>query len=279
MSDSDDWAIARSPGPARDEDSEQQSCFDWDSDSSLGTPRGDEEGAADGALVPLEADGAFVPCATPPRPEPKARVKWTIKLPAPRHRSRCEEIMAASRMRENRAKQLRERDAQRTKGLATSMNQALARLRARGVLHDHGRATAVQIKTDGGIALSIDSARRKVVAPESLIACAFSEIRGRNDCARAFSIPKKTVSTLRYVIAHVVEDNEAAFMRDLAAAFRGALPPEIFCSSLSADSTKEKLELPLHPDILSHVSRSSWNVCVSMQKFSWQWPDQDTTTH
>ena len=62
---------------------------------------------------------------------------------------------------------------------------------------------------------------------------------------------------MRYVVAEVTEENERMSMRNLTADFRAESPPDIFCSSLSADSTKERLELPLHPEILSHVSRSA----------------------
>ena len=115
------------------------------------------------------------------------------------------------------------------------MNRALMRLRARGLLLDHGTTAAT---TKGGVLVCFDAFKSKVVAPKSLFACAFSQIQGRNDCSRAFGIQNTSVSMLRYVVAEVTEENERLFMRKLAADFRADFCPVIFCSSMSADSTK-----------------------------------------
>lgn len=91
-----------------------------------------------------------------------------------------------------------------------------------------------------------------------MLACAYANIRGRNDYGRAFKMEPKSVGQSRYVIAHVVESNETEFVRRLSSSFRSGVAPSIFVSSMASDSTMERFELPLHPVMLSHITRSAW---------------------
>ena len=54
---------------------------------------------------------------------------------------------------------------------------------------------------------------------------------------------------------------------------------EVFVSSMAFDSTKERLNIPLHEGMAREITRSSWNVFVSYQGQSWSRSDDDAWYH
>ena len=245
-----------------------------DSDDDWAVPRSVEELAAPEARPcdALAIAGSDVPPAAP-----KKKANWKLKIPAPSKWTPADKPMwgalAAARMRESRALQLKDAVKQEGADQRKHMQVQLAMLRSRGLLMDHG---CIEVKAvEGKIAIMDEGVRKKIVAPESMLAIGFSDIRTKADLSRAFKLPPATIQRLRFVVAECTLQAELVWMRTLRTHLDSKQPPRlaVFCCSMAADSTKEQLALPMHPGIASHLTRSKWHVLVSQQRFAFVMAD------
>lgn len=224
--------------------------------------------AAAAPAEPAPAEGVLaVAPARAHGPSSAPLVKWTIRIPAPKRRTRHEQFLAAARMREHRAKQLHLKKSNR---VADTLNSALDKLRASGRLLDH----QICVSMKGG-ALSLEGVagcRRRRLSYDLACGIAFNTITRRNDLSQIYKISPKSVARLRNVVAHVTWRSDRTILRSIADSFRHT-PPLIFVSGVYADSTKEALNIPVQtmlPTFSLHAAtKSSWNVLVSSQRFAW----------
>ena len=223
-----------------------------------------ERGAPAAAAIVRRRSAADMVLARHGRVPAIRKSRWLTWIPTPKRRTRDEELLAASRMRDHKALRYH-RDRKVT--CEKKIQEALAKLRRLGMLRD-GCKTKISIARSF-FTIAVPSRRTAQIPFECMAQCAFSCIQRRSDCARAFSIDPASVSRLRILVAKCGLDGDKVFMEDQAKKFADA-PPELFCSGFSADCTIERLNLPfLGLEELRHITRSSWHVMVTLQRFCW----------
>ena len=137
------------------------------------------------------------------------RSRWTVALPAPKKRSRDEEIIAAARMRES--KQRRVLAVHKNISMKT-LQHALGSLRLAGLLRDGGRTKCSTLRSK--VAVIALPEKRSIVLPFTAIRhVGLSTINKQNDVARAFRLDKRTVRKCRALCAYVKEHADVGTLR------------------------------------------------------------------
>ena len=225
--------------------------------------------AADGASDsgPSDAGGAVAlvePADPLRRQRPTYKSTWTEFIPTPKKRSRSDECLAASRMRDALAVR---RSADSKDRIGDSFNDALVKLRAAGVLRDHGRTSVVR-RGDGDVVIVAGNTRTRVPF-ETMLCVAYSKVKRVNDLCRSFGLHRDTISRVRVMTAHCSGEGDAEVLLSISSEF-GERRPRAFSAMIMGDCTSHSLNLPMagleqHP----HLTSSSWHVMSSMHRFSW----------
>jgi hypothetical protein len=227
-------------------DSGSESPIDWGGFATRrhGAPRSPSPDQAAAAV------GPELQVAVPdPRPH-------RLALPHPSKRSRVEHELAASWMRERRAR-LR---AQRVKEEATTaLAQAADAITQHGILGANQALKVVGIKLVSTAAHG-QGTRRYTFA--TMCRMSFSALVRQNDIARVWGCSAAWVSRVRSAVAsgflHVQAEKLLAIRQECESE-----PTSFFVASLAFDETTETMLLPLHPTLAPHQTRSSWHVLVA----------------
>jgi hypothetical protein len=245
---------------------------DWDDgvlpDVLLEEDRGDDHDQQLVVPLPMPAH-AEQQLAVPVRP----KSKWSVAIPGNVHtRTEHEKCLAASRMRDAKAAKAAR---QLKKFNVELIDSSFAKLREAGLLRDGGKLSAKQIVT--GIPFEIDGASRPSVLPFlAMQHIAYSKISSRNNVSLAFSVNPKTVVKVRNLVAASHLHGDEMFLRALGQQFK-LKPPVAFTSSMSSDCASEVLNLPMlgMEGAPSAITRSSWHVLVSTNRFAWTGASED----
>jgi hypothetical protein len=196
---------------------------------------------------------------------PAARLGWLVRIaPASNH------LLAAARMREARARQLALKSAAAS---ADGMNKALGLMRSTGLLLDT-KVRATLAKGGKILLQGLSKTCNRSISHRAACSIAFHSITRRGDLARIYRVAPATVTRVRCVVAHITWRCDAALHAGISALF-GRQAPLVFVSGTYCDGTKEKLLMPMRSStgskalLLPSVTKSSWNVLVSSQRFAW----------
>ena len=212
--------------------------------------------APESALVPVEPAGVIVPAPRDAR-RPAKKPRWHLRIPTPSRRDEKDGFLAACRMREARAAYAKAKVVQQA---CDDVNERLEK---------HGRLGLLAQVKDGKIVL-VGPARKSYAF---IIDVACSSLKGRNATASMFNVDGRTVGRYQELTAGCLQKSDEMFLTLMRDSFRTS-PPVSFVGSLSADCTKEALQLPilgLDGLNLHSLGRSSWNVLVSMVTFCWRY--------
>ena len=202
------------------------------------------------------------------KPRAVRQSRWRVKLPPPKQRNFEQHCLVAARMRDAKA---RNRSSNTKARDATLFKRTLQKLRKAGLLRDGGKSRVALSRTNGlSIVIAGGSSASHRLPMEAMQHLAFSDIKRRNDCARACGVDEKTVTKVKNLVAATGRKADDAFMSNLADSYDEEAP-EIFVAGIMGDATSEQLLLPMiGTEEHQHVTRSSWHVQVSQHRFAWQ---------
>ena len=244
---------------------------DWDDI----LPGADNDNSDDGgavAVAPIRQHAdqmqLAIICPTPTKFSVRVQPsKWKVEIPAPLDRTRTEECLAASRMRDAKARVRRSVEKEKNAKLISS---ALSKLRQSGMLKDHNK-TRLAIRKDGLLTLTLPDTVTTKLPYQAVQFIAYSKLKSQAVVAIAFGLKTKTVRKLRKLVAHVAEETDDKHRYRQADRFKIA-PPQVFVSTMSYDATSDEFILPMlgfEEAQLRQLCRSQWHILVSIQGFSW----------
>jgi len=147
-------------------------------------------------------------------------------------------------------------------------------MRSTGLLLDT-RLQATLAKGGKLVLRGLNKASSRAISHRAACSIAFHSITRRGDLARIYRVAPVTVTRLRCVVAHITWRCDAALHAGISVVF-GRQAPLVFVSGTYCDATKEKLQMSMHNSttssqklLLPSVTKSSWNVLVSSQRFAW----------
>ena len=132
-----------------------------------------------------------------------------------------------------------------------------------------GRARAV-VRADAVRFKCLPDAGVRRLPIRAILDVAFPSISMRNAVARALCMRPQIVTECWCAVATAlvaVYINRINGLRGLVEAKQINL--HIFGSALGFDKAKQCLALPLHPDLPTPITRSSWDVLNGIQRFTW----------
>jgi hypothetical protein len=201
-----------------------------------------------------------------------AKSQWTVQIPStPSKRSFEQSCLAASRMRDSRARIRNAATKQHTKEM---LLEAFDRLRSIGLLND-GCRTKVKLCRNDVLTIALPSNRGYPLPFRAMQAVAYSDVIRRNDAARVYGMDPTTVTRMRNLVAHVQTVGDNGYMDCLGETWKRKAPLVLVCG-MAADCTKHTFDLQMVGlDGEVHSTNSSWNVMVSTHRFAWVEDDGD----
>ena len=158
------------------------------------------------------------------------------------------------------------------------MNAAFAKMRSLGILRDRGKARVRASRCSSGCLVLALPSKAGVLPFEVFQEVAYSDVVRQSDLARAYSLKPSTVRLMQLVVASVANRCDRQFMSAMLQKFRDD-PPQTFVSSMSSDATKEEVALEMVNLKGEKAStRTSWNVMVSQNAFTWMTRSKDAET-
>lgn len=229
-----------------------ESDDDWISDLVGGRP---DDQAALAVCQPL---GAVV-AVQPPAPRAACPRPRGLAMPHPRKRSRAEEHFAASRMREAKARKLKnDLRARQAAEITLALDNMNGGRVGRGVLiakQKVSRGLVFVHKKRAG-----EKTRRSLTFPQ-MLSIAFEKVRGLGNVSKMYSLDERWIAKTRNAVAF-------SFLRcvflvmEAASAVMQVHPPTVFVSSMAFDESTEALLLPLVASAPAATQRSSWHALL-----------------
>ena len=226
----------------------------------------------DGVLaVPVPANRAldeYVLACPTGRREIKVRAsRWSVELPAPSKRNIEQCCLAASRMRDAKA---RRKSAYSKEEVAEVVDSCLTKLREVGMLRDSGRTRSIILR-NGIFTMAVPNKKPYKYSYNVLLHVAYTSTMRRNDIARHFEIDPRIVTKFCKMVAHSALTADGHFLTDLREEFKTS-PPPAFVTSLSADAALHTFILRmagLNDSESRGVCRNAWHVMVSIGRYAW----------
>ena len=230
-------------------------------------------------IAPACSQLAHVSAAAPAAAAP-TRSGWKVKLPPPSRRNRSDEILAAARMREARSAALSR--SEKEVG-TTELTAAVDAFREAGVIVK-GDLQVKQNKKRGGASHELllanvtqDGKRRKQcrVTPGGMLRMSYEDqTLSRRGAAGIYGLSPQWLGTLQTVVADGFMASQRAFLLALKTLF-ASRRPSIFVIGLSADETRQKVDLKFQEDQdqAPAARRSAWSILVSSSNVAFSFDD------
>ena len=192
---------------------------------------------------------------------PRQAVKRKWGLPHPSKRSADQHALAASRMREVKAKRAKDRAEQRAKDIGAEIVQFT---QENGLHKKNQRLTFAKRRGKVvGLIVKTSKGKERGFTWGTMLKIAYSPVIRVADTARVWKCDRATVRRIQHASASAFAYNQDKLLEALGAVV-DAHAPEVFACSLAWDETSEQLRLPLHPGLLPEQQKSSWHVLVSV---------------
>ena len=156
-----------------------------------------------------------------------------------------------------RAAKLKKRNQDVRNKSVANVKDMLQKLRSKGVLVPAG--ADVKLDSSGAIQLAGWFSARGDKSAQDILDIGFNTL-SRNALAKQLKVARHTIDTSRCLVAHHLMSIHNSIMDSLSDAFSGKTL-DAFIVSMAADSTKERLNLPMHEGLQPNVTRSSWHKC------------------